>query len=293
MEMGLNYFCLRYYDPQIGRFMTLDPVDQKGMSPYAYCFNNPLISLDPTGAAREGYVTPIRPRQGHASGGGRLPYGWALVHHTEEEDLWHDQVMEYWSYKAWEFTGWGDWRNRGSMESYLCANPVLFAELWEKEDISRIHWYFIKNDYFRITETKPGERITTEYFFNPITMGIGMNVITELLGWELALSLVDISIADQMVTDAKAAFGPPTVLRVSSALYADIADEPGLIVDEIFWTVVTLGVQTSVSGGFPIGLKAMYHGPHHIFDGLPMKHYQLQIWLRHIGGITYRYPLWP
>ncbi|MCX7995955.1 MAG: RHS repeat-associated core domain-containing protein [candidate division WOR-3 bacterium] len=31
-ESGLNYFCQRYYDAQIGRFMSLDPVDQKGVS---------------------------------------------------------------------------------------------------------------------------------------------------------------------------------------------------------------------------------------------------------------------
>ncbi len=39
----------RYYDPQIGRFMSLDPVDQKGASPYAYCANNPIGFTDPTG----------------------------------------------------------------------------------------------------------------------------------------------------------------------------------------------------------------------------------------------------
>ncbi|MEO0107368.1 MAG: RHS repeat-associated core domain-containing protein [candidate division WOR-3 bacterium] len=49
-ETGLNYFCQRYYDSQIGRFMTLDPIDDKnGSSPYAYCSNNPLKFTDPTG----------------------------------------------------------------------------------------------------------------------------------------------------------------------------------------------------------------------------------------------------
>ncbi|MEO0127138.1 MAG: RHS repeat-associated core domain-containing protein [candidate division WOR-3 bacterium] len=49
-EMGFNYFCQRYYDSQIGRFMTLDPIDDKnGSSPYAYCSNNPLKFTDPTG----------------------------------------------------------------------------------------------------------------------------------------------------------------------------------------------------------------------------------------------------
>ena len=45
-EMGLNYFCQRYYDPEIGRFMELDPQDSPALSPYAYCANNPLIATD-------------------------------------------------------------------------------------------------------------------------------------------------------------------------------------------------------------------------------------------------------
>jgi len=41
-EMGLNYFCQRYYDPEIGRFMTQDLIQMPSYSTYAYCFNNPL-----------------------------------------------------------------------------------------------------------------------------------------------------------------------------------------------------------------------------------------------------------
>ncbi|OGC39137.1 hypothetical protein A2Y85_08345 [candidate division WOR-3 bacterium RBG_13_43_14] len=50
-EMSLNYFCRRYYDPEIGRFMEIDPHDSPGYSRYAYCGNNPLTALDPTGEA--------------------------------------------------------------------------------------------------------------------------------------------------------------------------------------------------------------------------------------------------
>jgi RHS repeat-associated protein len=48
-EMGLNYFCQRYYDPQIGRFMTRDLIQQPVYSTYAYCVNNPLKYTDPLG----------------------------------------------------------------------------------------------------------------------------------------------------------------------------------------------------------------------------------------------------
>ncbi len=42
-------FFARYYDPQLGRFYGLDPVNNPAASPYAYCYNNPLRYVDPTG----------------------------------------------------------------------------------------------------------------------------------------------------------------------------------------------------------------------------------------------------
>jgi RHS repeat-associated protein len=52
-EMDLNYFCQRYYDPQIGRFMTRDLIQQPVYSTYAYCVNNPLRYVDPLGLEGE------------------------------------------------------------------------------------------------------------------------------------------------------------------------------------------------------------------------------------------------
>ncbi len=49
VEMSLNYFCQRYYDATIGRFMSLDPERPAASSPYAYCLNNPLRFIDPLG----------------------------------------------------------------------------------------------------------------------------------------------------------------------------------------------------------------------------------------------------
>ncbi len=52
-EAGLNlyYYGARYYDPDIGRFLSLDPLASKNpsVSPYAYVNNNPLRRIDPDG----------------------------------------------------------------------------------------------------------------------------------------------------------------------------------------------------------------------------------------------------
>jgi RHS repeat-associated protein len=44
---GLYYVSARYYDPELGRFLTRDL--KKGINQYSYCYNNPLKYIDPDG----------------------------------------------------------------------------------------------------------------------------------------------------------------------------------------------------------------------------------------------------
>lgn len=51
---GLYFYGARYYDPEIGRFITADtivqaPYDPQSLNRYSYCRNNPLNYIDPTG----------------------------------------------------------------------------------------------------------------------------------------------------------------------------------------------------------------------------------------------------
>ena len=54
-EIGLYYLQTRYYDPTTGRFVTIDgiayadPESINGLNLYAYCGNNPVMNVDPTG----------------------------------------------------------------------------------------------------------------------------------------------------------------------------------------------------------------------------------------------------
>ncbi|MDH6311928.1 RHS repeat-associated protein [Parabacteroides sp. PFB2-10] len=56
---GLNLYDYdaRFYDPALGRFMTMDPLAEKyySVSPYAYCLNNPMRFVDPTGMFIDDY----------------------------------------------------------------------------------------------------------------------------------------------------------------------------------------------------------------------------------------------
>ena len=54
-ETGLYYLNARYYDPEIGRFISpdsidyLDPESINGLNIYVYCGNNPVMNVDPSG----------------------------------------------------------------------------------------------------------------------------------------------------------------------------------------------------------------------------------------------------
>lgn len=46
--IGIHYFGARYYDPELGRWLSPDPVEQFH-SPYSYAANSPLVYVDPDG----------------------------------------------------------------------------------------------------------------------------------------------------------------------------------------------------------------------------------------------------
>lgn len=47
---GLQYFNFRYYDPEVGRWLTPDPLGYAdGMNRYSYANNNPVNIIDPYG----------------------------------------------------------------------------------------------------------------------------------------------------------------------------------------------------------------------------------------------------
>ena len=50
---GIYYYNARYYDPALGRFLTVDPV--AAANPYPYVGNDPTNFVDPTGATAVGY----------------------------------------------------------------------------------------------------------------------------------------------------------------------------------------------------------------------------------------------
>ena len=68
---GLSYFGARWYDPNIGRFMAIDPVDFKesnihSFNRYAYANNNPYKYVDPDGRDAQMFDQMIRDVSGYS-----------------------------------------------------------------------------------------------------------------------------------------------------------------------------------------------------------------------------------
>lgn len=56
-ETGLVFFGRRYYDPEIGRWISPDPLGKfDGPNPYAYVHNNPINNYDRFGLSTESYA---------------------------------------------------------------------------------------------------------------------------------------------------------------------------------------------------------------------------------------------
>ncbi|MFN4769953.1 MAG: RHS repeat domain-containing protein, partial [Candidatus Kapaibacterium sp.] len=70
VESSLGDFGARKYDPELGRFTSVDPLweEMPGSGPFHYCFNNPIMMRDPFGLEPDGFKNQLTDLEWHNSG---------------------------------------------------------------------------------------------------------------------------------------------------------------------------------------------------------------------------------
>ena len=124
---GLDWYdyVARQYDPVYGRFTSIDPLCEKYpyLSPYAYCENNPILFVDPTGEKPKKKEAAIMAEDVYSPGENNIPGGWRFIRKTSYDSGFlgalygrkNKKTGEYTEYvfatAGTELTSYKDWIN--------------------------------------------------------------------------------------------------------------------------------------------------------------------------------------
>jgi RHS repeat-associated protein len=140
---GLYYYGARYYDPDVGRFVTRDPLTGTAANPqtlnrYVYCANNPLKYVDPAGLSFCPVDEEALSGEGNSgdedSSGTEESDDELFVHETDEGSV---VVVDYYSQSGNVLVGYGYVTNpfdQGNPQFQVVFVVVVFDENGEVKE---------------------------------------------------------------------------------------------------------------------------------------------------------------
>lgn len=123
-DTSLLKLGVRYYDPAVGRFITLDPA-RDGTNWYAYAEGNPVNAIDPTGEDPSGFI-------GYPGYGGYIDPGYTAAAARSMQPFW-DEILDdpdFFSIQAGlgaEFLGGTIALTKTKYDTYLGVGPAVSA----------------------------------------------------------------------------------------------------------------------------------------------------------------------
>ena len=140
-ETGLYYLQSRYYDPEIGRFINADVFTSTGQgllgnNMFAYCNNNPVNYVDPSGHCRSCILGTMKSEFSYASicdMGGGGGFGGAIItfdllkYLTEAAESLENQIREKLSQSLAKATNQKQYKTQYE-EHHIAAKKSPFAK---------------------------------------------------------------------------------------------------------------------------------------------------------------------
>lgn len=167
-ETNLYYYGARYYDPQLGRFLSIDPLNIVTFDSYTYAQNNPIDYIDVDGNYAAAAVLPMLPGFG--------PLGWVIgigIGVTILVYTNHQLQKKYRQTPGREAT-WIDAQTPpslptgpiGTKESISITQPLPTTLLNENDKEKEARIRFIKEQFLRMFDLPEQRRYLIEQWDN-------------------------------------------------------------------------------------------------------------------------------
>jgi RHS repeat-associated protein len=165
-ETKLVYYRARFYDPQIGRFTSEDPIGFAGgdVNLYGYVWNNPLSFIDPFGLDVSAYYD--RQKKKLVVYNNDTPPKYGYVQNPNPTDI--NQPIGYFEtqynrhvFEEGIFSGAGNCKDQTSCELVSGSGPIPAGEYSIGDDFKGRGWYWLRrkqpdgtyNDFAEIDDT--------------------------------------------------------------------------------------------------------------------------------------------
>jgi RHS repeat-associated protein len=220
-ETGLLYLRNRWYDPELGRFLTPDPMGYTdGPSMYTGFGNNPVNNSDPLGLRQ---ATPEDEEAMAALAHRITAFDWQYAENQSASARMLEtgyELPHWWSLEKQRYTRWIT-RHATSEESYRKIRSQLqrdydtyIAAVAEADPEGSIEYSPVTSTFYTITGQERWEELKRELIWlSPVYVGDTLTVVgSPVVGRGLAASLIEESWANSAIE-----FEPTGVPRAAAA----------------------------------------------------------------------------
>jgi RHS repeat-associated protein len=210
-QTGLYYYGARYYDARVSQWLSVDPLAEKTMTPYAYCNNNPINMVDPDGR----FSTRFGARLNKALNGGRgsdiLENANGQFYYTTREDSYCGSEVHY-HYGKNGALGKQSSGRRGLLRSLFPGQTSKNETITNKKDLT-VNNPLVKLDYTQLETFGDAKMLNTSTNtnfngFREIEPSTDSQLNLEIVNFNVETSPSSITIGGEVSAFGRLGVGP-------------------------------------------------------------------------------------